>query len=80
MLAPMKNVTQKTRSPLPPFQSGQIWKMKGSNVEIGLVGKRLVHYKYYQGQTKGSPTPTSLTGKDALEKFLQEKRAVLVPA
>ena len=27
------------------LQNGQIWEMENSNVQIKLVGKRLVHYK-----------------------------------
>jgi len=76
----MKKEKPKRRTPLPPFQSGQIWKMESSNVEIGLVGKRLVHYKYHKGQAKGSPTPSSLSGKEALERFLQDNRATLTQA
>jgi hypothetical protein len=72
----MKNKTQKNRILLQPFQSGQIWQMEDSNLEIRLIGKTLVHYKHYKGQMKRSPV--SLLNKDALERFLQDKQAVLV--
>ena len=72
----MKNKLRKNRVLLQPFESGQIWQMEGSQLEIGLIGKTLVHYKHYKGEMKRSPV--SLLNKDALERFLQDKRAVLV--
>jgi hypothetical protein len=72
----MKNKIRKNRALLQPFQTGQIWKMEDSNLEIGLIGKTLVHYKHYRVQMKGSPV--SLSNKDTLERYLQDKEAVLV--
>lgn len=72
----MKNTRRKNGAEAPQFRSGQIWQMEGSNLQIGLVGKTLVHYKHYKGQTKRSPI--SLSGKQALEKFLRENNATLV--
>jgi hypothetical protein len=67
---------QKSRIPMQPFESGQIWQLEDSNLQIGLVGKTLVHYKHYKGNTKRAPI--SLAGKTVLEKYLREKKAVLV--
>jgi hypothetical protein len=67
---------QKSRIPLQPFESGQIWQLEDSNLQIGLVGKTLVHYKHYKGNTKRAPI--SLAGKTVLEKYLREKKAILV--
>jgi len=72
----MKNKLPKNRILLQPFQSGQVWQMEDSNLEIGLIGKTLVHYKHYRGPMKRSPV--SLLNKNALERFLQDKQAVLV--
>ena len=72
----MKNKLRKNRILLQPFQSGQVWQMGDSSLEIGLIGKTLVHYKHYRGQMKRSPV--SLLNKDALERFLQDNQAVLV--
>jgi hypothetical protein len=72
----MKNKTRKNRVLLQPFQSGQIWQMEDSHLEIGLIGKTLVHYKHYKGQMKRSPV--SLLNKDALARFLLDNQAVLV--
>lgn len=69
--------TRKTAVLVPPFESGQIWQVGDANLEIGLVGKRLVHYKHYKAQAKRPPT--QLSGKPALERFLQKNRAILLP-
>lgn len=61
---------------IPPFESGQIWQMGDANLEIGLVGKRLVHYKHYKAKAKRPPT--QLSGKEALERFLQQQGATLL--
>lgn len=50
--------------------------MGDSNLEIGLVGKTLVHYKHYKGETKRAPV--SLSGQAALKAFLKKSKAVLV--
>lgn len=50
--------------------------MEKSRLQIGTIGKTLVHYKHYRGTTVRSPV--SLTGRAALEKYLIENNAVLV--
>ncbi len=50
--------------------------MEGSNLHIGLIGKTLVHYKHYKGDTKRAPI--SLSGKVVLEKYLKANKATLV--
>ena len=60
------------------LQNGQIWEMENSNVQIKLVGKRLVHYKIFKGQTKRSPV--SLSGKAGLVQYLTDNKAKLVQA
>jgi hypothetical protein len=72
----MKNKTRKNPVLLQPFQSGQVWQMEDSHLEIGLIGKTLVHYKHYKGVMKRSPV--SLLNKEVLAKFLVENQAVLV--
>ncbi len=69
---------KKNRVALAPFQPGQVWKLAGSKVEIGMVGKLLVHYRHYRD--KAGRAPTSLTSKAQLEDFLREKKATLVGA
>ena len=67
---------KKTRMPIATLETGQIWQMTDSNVHIGVVGKRLVHYKMFKGQTKRAPI--SLSGKEVLEKYLRQSKAVLL--
>ncbi len=33
---------------LKPFQTGQVWQLADSSVQIELVGKLLVHYRRYK--------------------------------
>jgi len=67
---------QKNRLTLKPLETGQVWKMQDANLEIQEVGKLLVHYKLSRGNAKR--VPISLSGKDAVEKFLKDNRATLV--
>ena len=73
----MKNKTRGSKAPVAPFATGQVWQLADSRLRIGLVGKTLVHYKHFKGMAKTSPV--FLSAKDALEKFLQEHRATLLP-
>jgi hypothetical protein len=66
---------QNNRISVEQFETGQIWELNDSNLEIGLVGKTLVHYKLYKGKTKRAPT--SLAPKNVLKKYLEKKKAVL---
>ena len=65
---------QKNR--IPELQNGQIWQMKDANLHVEGVGKRLVHYKLFKGAAKRAPI--SLSGKDAVAKYLETNKAVLV--
>ena len=67
---------RKRRTPLPPFETGQLWQMEDSNVRIGLIGKTLVHYKHFRPSTPRAPV--SLASKGVLEKFLVERKAILI--
>lgn len=68
----------KSRIPWPPVQTGQVWRMNDTTCQIGLVGKRLVHYKIFKG--KPTRVPATLANKEVLEKHLKAKKAVLVEA
>ena len=65
-------------TPVAPFQLGQVWQLEDSSVQIGLVGKMLVHYKQFKGK-KPIRVPTSLAGIGQLQKYLRQKKAVLLP-
>jgi hypothetical protein len=73
-----RRMTKKNRVALAPFEPGQIWKLDGSRVEIGMVGKLLVHYRHFREKTPR--VPTSLASKVKLEAFLRENKATLVGA
>ncbi len=66
----------KQRMTLKPLESGQVWQLEDSNLQIQLVGKRLVHYKHYKG--KNHRAPISLSGKEVLQKYLKVNKGILV--
>jgi len=66
----------KKRIAFKPLESGQVWRMGDSNLHVELVGKRLVHYKLIKVNAKR--TPTSLSVRTVVEKYLKENKAVLV--
>ncbi len=72
----MKQLLQKKRTELQPFQTGQIWQLEGSHLHIGQVGKTLVHYKHLKGELKRGPI--LISPKTSLEKLLRLRKAVLV--
>ena len=69
-------MNQKSRIPLKLLETGQVWRMKGSHLDIDLVGKYLVHYKLVKHQAKR--TPMSLSNIKEVEKYLKHNKAVLV--
>ena len=70
-------MNQKSRIPLKLLATGQVWRMKGSHLDIDLVGKYLVHYKLIKQVAKR--TPMSLSSIKAVAKYLKDNKAVLVP-
>lgn len=74
----MKSKTQTGRRARvnPPIETGQVWQLDGSQIEIGLTGKRLVHYRHYKPMAKRPAV--QLSAKEALEKFLRSNDAVLL--
>ena len=72
---PMK--ITRTRHPRFQLETGQVWQCEEGQVLIGLVGKTLVHYKFYRPDDRRPPI--QLARQDVLQKFLQQKRAVLQP-
>jgi hypothetical protein len=53
-----------------------MWQMKDSNVQIAMVGKRLVHYKNFKGLAKRAAL--SIASIPVLEKYLEENEAILI--
>ena len=69
-------MNQKSRIPLKPLETGQVWRTEDSRLHIELVGKHLVHYKLIKGEAKR--TPLSLSNKKSVEKYLKDKKAILI--
>ena len=68
---------QKSRIPLKLLETGQVWRMKGSHLDIDRVGTYLVHYKLIKQVAKR--TPMSLSSIKDVEKYLRHNKAVLLP-
>ena len=41
----MIKIKSSRRVPQKPLEAGQIWRMAEANLQVGMVGKLLVHYK-----------------------------------
>ena len=59
-----------------PLATGQVWRMAEANLQVGMVGKLLVHYKL--GKPDAVRVPNSCNVIKSVEKFLKAKKAVLV--
>jgi hypothetical protein len=59
-----------------PLETGQVWRMAELNLQVGLVGKLLVHYKL--AKPNAVRIPNQVGGKSTIEKFLKKNKAVLV--
>ena len=74
----MKNNKPTRRISLKPLETGQIWRMAELNLQVGLVGKLLVHYKL--AKPDAVRTTNSCSGITAVRKYLKKNKAVLVSA
>src|SRR5271155_1343141 len=64
------------RARLQPLETGQVWRMAELNLQVGLVGKLLVHYKL--AAPNAVRISNSVGGRAAVEKYLKTNKAVLV--
>ncbi len=64
------------RARLQPLETGQVWRMADLNLQVGLVGKLLVHYKL--SKPNAVRIANSVSGKATVEKYLKKNKAVLV--
>ena len=71
----VKKRTALSLARFPHLQQGQRWDLTESNIQIGMVGKRLVHYKHFKGGLKRAPV--SIASIPVLENYLQQNKAVL---
>src|SRR5271156_3819843 len=71
----MANSNVGTRIPQPPLADGQVWRMAELNLQVGMVGKLLVHYKLAKPNAVRIP---NLVGSiSTVEKYLKKNKAVL---
>jgi hypothetical protein len=63
------------RKRLQPLETGQVWRMPGLNLQVGLVGKLLVHYKL--AAPNAVRISNSVGGRAAVEKYLKKNKAIL---
>ncbi len=73
---PATNGAAKPRVPMPPLEAGQIWQMAELNLQVGLVGKLLVHYKL--AKPDAVRIANSVGGRSTVEKYLKTNKAVLI--
>jgi hypothetical protein len=59
-----------------PLEAGQLWRMADANLQVGMVGKLLVHYKL--GKPNAVRVANSCNGIKTIEKYLKAHKAVLV--
>ncbi len=67
-----------SRTRLQPLETGQVWRMADLNLQVGLVGKLLVHYKL--AAPNAVRIANSVSGRATVEKYLKKNKAVLVEA
>ena len=58
------------------LEAGQLWRMAEANLQVGMVGKLLVHYKL--GKPNAVRVANSCNGIKTIEKYLKANKAVLV--
>lgn len=59
------------------LEKDQLWKAVDGYVQIVEVGKRLIHYRMFKGQS-GQATPIKMTTINTVQDYLMSNRAVLV--
>ena len=59
-----------------PLATGQVWRMAEANLQVGMVGKLLVHYKL--APPKAVRVSNSVGSLTAVEKYLKTNKAVLL--
>ena len=72
----MKKPKSKPRARRQPLVEGQVWRMADANLQVGMIGKLLVHYKL--AKPNAVRIPNSVGGKTTIEKFLKKNKAELI--
>jgi hypothetical protein len=73
-----KATKPKPRSRQQPLEEGQVWRMAEANLQVGMIGKLLVHYKL--AKPNAVRIPNSVGGITTIEKYLKKNKAVLIKA
>ncbi|HEX3856298.1 MAG TPA: hypothetical protein VHY30_03255 [Verrucomicrobiae bacterium] len=71
----MRNIKPVRRARQQPLEAGQLWRMAEANLQVGMVGKLLVHYKL--GKPNAVRVANSCNGIKTIEKYLKAHKAVL---
>ncbi|MGD0252891.1 MAG: hypothetical protein ABSC01_09370 [Verrucomicrobiota bacterium] len=58
------------------LEAGQVWHMPEAHLQVGMVGKLLVHYKL--GKPNALRVANSCSGIKTIKKYLKDHKAVLV--
>jgi hypothetical protein len=74
----MTKVQPSRRLAQPPLKAGQLWRMAEVNLEVGMVGRLMVHYK--MGKPDAVRRANSCSSIKSVEKYLKTNKAVLVNA
>ncbi|MGD1083791.1 MAG: hypothetical protein ABSA47_03460 [Verrucomicrobiota bacterium] len=72
----MKKIKSPRGIPQQPLAEGQLWRMAEATLQVGMVGKLLVHYKL--GRPNAVRVPNSCNDIKSVEKYLKAHKAVLV--
>ena len=72
----MSKIKTTRRISLQPLEAGQVWQMPEMNLQVGMVGKLLVHYKL--AKPDAVRIPNHCSGITTVEKYLKKNKAVLV--
>jgi hypothetical protein len=71
-----KPAAKPKRAALRPLATGQIWRVREQNLQVGLIGKLLVHYKL--AAPNAVRISNSVGGRTAVEKYLKTNKAILL--
>jgi len=72
----MSKIKLAGRARLQPLEEGQVWRMADMNLQVGMIGKLLVHYKL--AKPNAVRIPNSCSPKTSVEEYLKKNKAVLV--
>ncbi|MGN6554484.1 MAG: hypothetical protein ACTHLW_12310 [Verrucomicrobiota bacterium] len=72
----MSKIKRSRSVALPPLETGQVWRMAEMDLQVGMIGKRLVHYKL--AKPNAVRIPNSCSGIATVETYLKANKAVLL--